>query len=790
MTSLYKDDKNRFILVKKNLKFPLEQNWTTYNNYSFRDKKVQDWISEGGNIGIATGFNNILVVDFDDEEFQKEFLPKLPKTLMQRSGSGGMHLFYKTVEDSPDSFKILNKDKKTLADIQAKGRQIIVSPSIHPNGKQYEFINDETIAEINVSELKYIFHEYLNKKNFDDKTYNGEIRKPSLISILSQYGVDTSKHPTSCPWHASKGGKCFSFNESKGVWNCFHCDKSGDVIRFIEEDQNCDFKEACEILGIELKKPAKEIMQKFADIKVELSPELMNNPDEIGKIIGGQLASRENLFYRPYLDQLVEVFFIRDTEQLQHSGTKIRISVVDSDRLTNLLLKHICFYKNIKVNGEYVEKPTLLSKQFVKQIMKNDVFLEMLKPLERVMSSPFFFLTKNGLKYEYKGYSDKTHNLYTPNTPHIQDVSVDESKEIMKKILTGFCFEDESDREIALSYILTPALRGLYKDKRERTPCFALIANRERAGKDYLAGIRSIIYTGMAIDHPPLADGEKANVDEWRKKFTSILMNGSGIFHSANNVGYLNNPVFEALITSKTMEDRLLGSNTQKSFDNCLDMSFSANLGLKWRGDMSGRLRKINLFYADEDPNSREFPIPNLQEYILENRGYILSCIYALIKDWYEKETPYQNNKVFTSFPIWAKMCGGLMQHHELGNPLIQQFDDDIGGNEEERIMGAVFELMYRWMGNEDKMHIKSADIIDAIQNFQSLDDRSRGLNGYDDLDDETLMQINIEKKGDKLKIGHMITRFKGRIMRGIKFKILQQNKEAKRRIYTFEMQK
>lgn len=790
MNDLYKDDKNRFILVKKKLKFPLEDNWTTYNNYSYRDKKVQDWIKTGGNIGIATGFNNILVVDFDDKEFQEKFLPILPKTLMQKSGSGGLHLFYRTKEDSPESFKILDADKKTLADIQAKGKQIIVYPSIHPNGNQYTFINDDPIAEINLAELKYIFREYLNKNKFDEKIYNSGIEKPSLTYVLRQYGVDTSKHPTACPWHSSKGGKCFSFNEEKGLWNCFHCDKSGDVIRFVEEDQNCDFKEACQKLGIELKSHPNDIIQKYAEVKVNLTADLQNNPDSIGKIIGEELSKRENLFYRPYLDQLVEVFFIRDTEQLQNSGTKVRISVVDSDRLANLLLKHIYFYKIVKKGDDWVETPVNLSKQFLKQIMKNDVFLDMLKPLDRVMSSPYFFLTKDGLQYEYKGYSQKTYNFYTPDTPYIEQVSVQEARQMLYKILTGFCFEDESDKEIAISYILTPALRGLYKDKRERTPCFALIANRERAGKDYLAGVRSLIYTGMTIDHPPLADGEKANVEEWRKKFTSILMNGSGIFHSANNIGYLNNPVFEALITSKTMEDRLLGSNTQKSFDNCLDMSFSANIGLRWRGDMSGRLRKINLFYAEEDPNSREFPIPNLHEFILEKRGYILSCIYALIKDWYENDTPCQENKVFTSFPIWAKMCGGLMEYHQLGNPLTFQTDDDVGGNEEERQMGAVFELMFRWMQNENKFNVKSSDIINAIKEHQDKDDRTRSISGYDDLDDESIMTIPTSNNGDKLRLGHLITRFKGRILRGIKFKIVQQNKEAKRRVYTFEMQK
>lgn len=786
MNELYEKGIFRFIKVRQKDKIPIESNWQKYANYKRNDIELTSWLEDGGNIGVATGFGNLLVVDFDDEEFQTKYEPLLPKTLTQRSGSGGHHLFY--ITDEAQSFKIMDENKRTLADIQGEGKQIIVSPSIHPNGNSYEFINSEPIAFLPIAQLKALFAQYL-KVNLERGTvYSEDIKKPSLTSTLSQYGVNTSKNPTSCPWHASKGGACFSFDESKGVFHCFHCDKGGDVLTFVQEELQTDFKGACNELGIALTKPTP--VEKIGKPRVCMTAELKANPLMLGELIGKELAKKSNLFYRPYFDQLVEINIIRSKEELENNRSRIRTSIVDADRLVNLVQERFDFYVVKETSKGRDEVATSISKQQSALLIKNDALLNQIKELDKVMTRPYMYVNKTGLHVEYNGYSEKTNNFYTPDTPTIQDISVEEAKEQINKILCGFCFEDESDKAIAIAYLLTPALRGLYADKRERTPCFALIANRERAGKDYLAGIRSLLYSGVQIDHSPIADGERANVDEWRKKFTSMLMNGETIFHSANNIGYLNNPVFEAIITSKVIQDRLLGSNNQKSFDNWLDISFSANLGLRWRGDMSGRLRKINLFYAEEDPNSRTFPIPDLHGYISENRGYILSCIYSLIRNWYEAGMNKQEGKTFSSFPVWAKYCGAIMDFHELGNPLIYQEDDEIGGNDEERKMTAVYELMFQWQRNNDKLDIKSPDIIQAITEFQQMEPNSRGLNGYDDVDDDTIMSISVDNQASKLKLGHMISKFKGRILKGIQFKMVQQHKEAKRRVYSFEMVK
>ncbi|MFH0875568.1 MAG: CHC2 zinc finger domain-containing protein [archaeon] len=77
-------------------------------------------------------------------------------------------------------------------------------------------------------------------------TINEIKEKVPISSILQYYGVNTSSNVTSCPiGHDSKRGKCFSFNDSKNVGHCFHCEWGGDQIQLVMELEKLEFLDAC-----------------------------------------------------------------------------------------------------------------------------------------------------------------------------------------------------------------------------------------------------------------------------------------------------------------------------------------------------------------------------------------------------------------------------------------------------------------------------------------------------------------------------------------------------------------
>lgn len=244
---LQNNDLKFILLANKN---PIEAGWTTNNNYAWNSPKILNWRSQGRNIGIATGYGNILVVDFDSSEAQNEVAPKLPATFTVKTAGKGLHHMYFYCDDCT-SWKVLAADKKTVADIQGQGKQIVAPGSKnHTTGRYYEVVKDIPIAKITAQELKAAFSGFITrteatttiKKQSSGQTQIGQLTQQvvnagiTVPKILQQLGISTTKNPTDCPFHSSHGGKCFSYQE--GIWHCFHCLKGGNIADLLLEVQN------------------------------------------------------------------------------------------------------------------------------------------------------------------------------------------------------------------------------------------------------------------------------------------------------------------------------------------------------------------------------------------------------------------------------------------------------------------------------------------------------------------------------------------------------------------------
>jgi hypothetical protein len=185
------------------------------------------------------------------------------------------------------------------------------------------------------------------------------------------------------------------------------------------------------------------------------------------------------------------------------------------------------------------------------------------------------------------------------NAPVIDmNISLEKAKEIIDNLFKEFCFKSEQDKINAIAGFITPYLRGLFSSFSVRTPVFIYEANRERAGKDYLAGLTGILYEGFALEEPPISTGDKMqnNSDELRKKILSSMMYGRKRLHFSNNKGYLNNAVFESITTAEKYSDRPLGRSEILTFHNELDFSLSGNIGMTLTPDLANRSRFIKLF--------------------------------------------------------------------------------------------------------------------------------------------------------------------------------------------------
>jgi len=84
--------KFRFIKLGHQRKIPIEKGWQTTANYQYNHPTLCLHQRRKVNYGVATGYGNLLVVDFDDADAQAKALPQLPETFGVISGGRGFNV--------------------------------------------------------------------------------------------------------------------------------------------------------------------------------------------------------------------------------------------------------------------------------------------------------------------------------------------------------------------------------------------------------------------------------------------------------------------------------------------------------------------------------------------------------------------------------------------------------------------------------------------------------------------------------------------------------------------------
>ncbi len=158
----------RIIPIKPNEKRPPMGAWqdiATTNTGT-----IQAWYSgkytEHG-IGIVTGAldngTRYIAIDVDEHDpnnsgattlkkLEQQHQP-LPATITARTGSGGTHLLYRLADHHLDIGNGAGRMLGTGIDIRANNAQIVVAPTIHPNGNAYTWKDDHAPGEIEMALL-------------------------------------------------------------------------------------------------------------------------------------------------------------------------------------------------------------------------------------------------------------------------------------------------------------------------------------------------------------------------------------------------------------------------------------------------------------------------------------------------------------------------------------------------------------------------------------------------------------------------------------------------------------
>lgn len=475
------------------------------------------------------------------------------------------------------------------------------------------------------------------------------------------------------------------------------------------------------------------------------------------------LKDKNTIFYRIDARQIIEIGKIKTLEgEEKYLGF---VPIIPA-RFITLVEKYYTPGRTTftKEKGVFFSKKSL-TKELSSVLLAAEVLQHTLPQIERVFTIPLPIIHEDGLTFPKKGYDPRFLSWLPHDAPEISkpEMPLEEAKEIIKTIFHEFCFETEQDYHNAIAGLLTPFLRGLFSRFNIRTPVFFYIANRERAGKDYLAGITGIVYEGNTLEEPPISTGEHNSDknEELRKKILAGLISGRKRMHFSNNKGHINNAVFEGIITSETHSDRILGKSENLVFDNEIDFTLSGNTGIGFTADFGNRCRMIRLFLGIENANARKFENPNLQQWVKENRETILSALFSLVKNWIDKGSP--NGTIpFTSFPQWANVCGGIMETAGYLNPCTPDLKVlDVGGDLETNDMKVLFETCFEkkpeeWISKKEIKEIaqNTEDIFEDLDLFARSGATALGIMIKKfvrrELSDITLVGRNLDKRTEQ----------------------------------------
>ena len=285
--------------------------------------------------------------------------------------------------------------------------------------------------------------------------------------------------------------------------------------------------------------------------------------------------------------------------------------------------------------------------------------------LRAVAHAPF--LSTTGRIIYGRGYHASDRTLLLMDGEKIPRMTIQEAHDLVNDWLIDYRFQAKSDALNALALWLLPFVRPAISGP---TPAHVVEASAPGSGKGLLAAMLVRPGTGSLPPLSPFSDAE----EERRKQIVSLLAGGRSAIILDNLKGKVDSPTLEAVLTSTTWADRMLGTMGEVTIQNRAAWVMTAN-NLELSLDLARRTLRIRLDPGVERPYERTGFIHENPKWTEDTTPALIGAACALIQDWLDQGRPVPE-KLLGSYEEWSRIVGGILTSTLDGTAWLQDRDD------------------------------------------------------------------------------------------------------------------
>ena len=231
---------------------------------------------------------------------------------------------------------------------------------------------------------------------------------------------------------------------------------------------------------------------------------------------------------------------------------------------------------------------------------------------------------------QHASISPRTRSFHAEIPERPSRAEAERALQLLSDLLTGFPFVEPIDKAVALSCLMTPALRGALPT----APLQAINAPTPGTGKSFLIDLAATISTGRLC--PVIAAGKTE--EETEKRLASLLIAGVPIV-SIDNVSEPIGGDFLCQFTERPLVHcRILGRSEAPEFENRSTIFVNGN-NLRLLGDMSRRGVLCRLDAERERPETRRFSFNPIHR-VLADRGTYVAAILTIARAYKAAGSP------------------------------------------------------------------------------------------------------------------------------------------------------